>query len=110
MMFIQLTAEYNPETARLEITLPPGIDPIEFAIKRHREDEDENGAYGIVNPSTTWTEEELDEIFQKPERAMTGKELVTWLEMTGGWEDLQITSGAEWSIEQRRRIEGRYKW
>ncbi|MBE0690806.1 MAG: hypothetical protein IH587_11865 [Anaerolineae bacterium] len=58
----------------------------------------------------TWTEAELDAIFEKPEHPMTGAELVRWIEMEGGWEDLQITDGAEWSIETRKRIEGRYKW
>ncbi|MCC6616794.1 MAG: hypothetical protein IT320_25195 [Anaerolineae bacterium] len=108
MTTIQLTAEYDPESNELEVLLPEGIDPKKLSFSRR---EPTAHAQTTLDPSPTWTEAELDAMFEKPERPMTAAEFAKFIEEEGGgWEDLGITDGAEWSNETRRKIEGRYKW
>lgn len=102
MITLTLTAEYNRDTQQWEVLLPVGVE-VDDLVFRHPEEATEE-------TPPTWTDEELDELLKKPAAPKSGKEFVTMLEMQGGWEDLQITDGATWSIEMRKKIEGRYKW
>jgi hypothetical protein len=103
MITLTLTAEYNEVTETWEVLLPNGVDPDAVVLVSATPDADED-------TPPTWTDDELDELLKKPDEPKSGKELVTMLEMQGGWEDLEITDGATWSIETRKKIDGRYKW
>jgi hypothetical protein len=106
MITIEITAEYNPDTDIVEIQLPAVLDSADVMIKRHKDELNED-VISAADP--TWTEAELDEMLQF--EAKTAAEIAASIrEEGGGWEDLGITDGAEWSIEHRKKIEGRYKW
>jgi hypothetical protein len=61
--------------------------------------------------SEDWTEEELEELKEllTPD-PKTGAEIVAGLKERGGWEDLGITSGAEWVENLRRKRREQNKW
>jgi hypothetical protein len=106
MITLTLTAEYNAQYDQWEVELPKDFDSHKIVYKQLLVDEAD--VPDDVPP--TWTPEELDEFMRNIPRLETGAEIVKWLEENGNWSDLGITDGAEWSIEMRKKIDGRYQW
>jgi hypothetical protein len=57
--------------------------------------------------ATPWTAEEIAELTQI--EPMTGTEIVA-AGLTGGWADMDITDGAEWVNEQKRKRKAKHNW
>jgi hypothetical protein len=54
-----------------------------------------------------WTDEEIAEMMKV--QPMTGAEIVA-AGLTGGWRDLNISDGADWVNEQKRRRKEKRRW
>jgi hypothetical protein len=101
MITLTLTAEYDPANDQWEVLLPNGIDQHKLVFKQPLVETPEE-----IEP--TWTDDELQSFM-----TFAGKpasEIAQSIQLEGGGlEEAGIDDGAEWSIAQRQKIEGRYK-
>lgn len=98
MVALQLTGRIN-DKGELEVELPKGIEPGEVQVTIEP----------ITEEMRPWTDEEIAELLT-PGTPKTGAEIVAMLDEMGptGWED--VSDGAEWVEEQRRKERERNKW
>jgi hypothetical protein len=94
-MMIQLRGRITEE-GELRVKLPAGIPAGEVDVMLLSAEEPSAS-------DTTWTDEELTELFTSITPAKSGAEIVAWLESIGGggWEDQGITDSDEWVEAQR---------
>lgn len=93
MATIELDGQIT-HSGKLETTLPPGLPPGKVRI--------------TIQMTETWTDEELAELLS-PVPALTGREIVE-SGLLGGWKDIDISDGASWVAEQRRKQREQARW
>ncbi len=97
MTMIEVRGRIN-EHGQLEIELPEGMPPGEVRVIIEM-------AEGENLPPLT--EADLDDLLQT--HPMTGAAIVA-AGLTGGWRDLDISSGEAWVETQRSRRKNRWSW
>ena len=95
------------EDGKLQVELPPDVQPgdVDVIIQPHAVEED------VPWEERPWTEAELDELMTRTPK--TGAEIVQMLEETDGWwKGYDITDGAAYVQQIRRKEEERRggKW
>lgn len=95
MVAIRLNGHIT-EDGKLEIDLPAGLPAgdVQVLIELSQQNT-------VPEASQTLTREEIQELMRI--ELKSSAELVKQLEEEGGWENLDISSGAEWVDEQHRK-------
>jgi hypothetical protein len=94
MVTIELAGRIT-ETGRLEVELPQGLP---------------SGAVRVIleipKEAQTWTDEEIEELMHVEPKS--GAQIVA--NLSEGWEDQDITDGAQWVEEQRHKRQEQHRW